>query len=111
MPSRSRTTRADARSLRGVRLVLSPSRGRAASRPLAKTLVLVTQNMGRTGPIDLAQGEISWAALLGISLLWVVISAYVVIVSVRSGMRRLAWGWSASFLVGLLVAAYSFWSM
>jgi hypothetical protein len=79
--------------------------------PLAKTLALVTQNMGRTGPIDLAQEEISWAALLGISILWVVISAYVVIVSVRSGMRRLAWGWAASFLVGLLVAAYSFWSM
>jgi hypothetical protein len=79
--------------------------------PLATTLVLVTQNMGRTGPIDLAQGEISWAALLGISLLWLVISAYVVIVSVRSGMRRLVWGWGASFLVGLLVAGYTFLRM
>ena len=37
--------------------------------PLVKMLALVTQNMGRTGPIDLAQGEIPWAALLGISLL------------------------------------------
>jgi hypothetical protein len=79
--------------------------------PLAKTLVLVTQNMGRTGPIDLAQGEISWAALLGISLLWLMVSACVVIVSVRSEMRRLAWSWAVSFLVGLLVAAYSFWSL
>jgi hypothetical protein len=32
-------------------------------------------------------------------------------VSVRSEMRRLAWGWAVSFLVGLLVAAYSFWSL
>jgi hypothetical protein len=79
--------------------------------PLVKTLVLVTQNMGRTGPIDLAQGEISWAALLGISLLWLMVSACVVIVSVRSEMRRLAWSWAVSFLVGLLVAAYSFWSL
>lgn len=72
---------------------------------------LVAQSMGRTGPIDLAQGEISWAALLGIALLWAVISAYVVMVSARSGMQRLAWGWAASFSVGLLVAAYSFWRM
>jgi hypothetical protein len=65
--------------------------------------------MGRSGPIDLAQGDISWAAVLGIALLWAAISAYVVIVSVRNGMRRLALGWAASFLVGLLVAAYSLW--
>jgi hypothetical protein len=65
--------------------------------------------MGRSGPIDLAQGDISLAAVLGIALLWAVISAYVVIVSVRNGMRRLALGWAASFLVGLLVAAYSLW--
>jgi hypothetical protein len=65
--------------------------------------------MGRTGPIDIAQGEISWAAVLGIALLWAVISAYVVRVSVRSGTRRLAWGWAASTLAGLLVAAYSLW--
>lgn len=85
--------------------------GEQRSAPLAKTLALVTQNMGRTGPIDLAQGEISWAAVLGIALLWAVISAYVVIVSVRSGMRQLAWGWAASFLVGLLVAACGLWRM
>lgn len=71
----------------------------------------MAQSMGRTGPIDLAQGEISWAALLGIALLWAVISAYVVMVSARSGMQRLAWSWAASFSVGLLVAAYSFWRM
>jgi hypothetical protein len=70
---------------------------------------LVVQTMGRSGPIDLAQGDISLAAVLGIALLWAVISAYVVIVSVRNGMRRLALGWAASFLVGLLVAAYSLW--
>ena len=73
--------------------------------PLGRAGWLVVQTMGRLGPIDLAQGDISWAAVLGIALLWAAISAYVVIVSVRNGMRRLALGWAASFLVGLLVAA------
>jgi hypothetical protein len=85
--------------------------GEQCPAPLVKTLALVTQNMGRTGPIDLAQGEISWAALFGISLLWAAISACVVIVSVRSRKQWLTWGWTVSFLVGLLVATYSFWRM
>ena len=86
------------------------ARAGQASYHWGEPVELVAQSMGRTGPIDLAQGE-SWAALLGIALLWAVISACVVMVSARSGMQRLAWGWSASFLVGLLVAAYSFWRM
>jgi hypothetical protein len=74
-------------------------------------VALVAQNMGRTGPIDLAQGEISWAALLLIALLWALISVLVAAVSVRNGMRRLAWGWTASFVLGLLVATHSFWRL
>jgi uncharacterized membrane protein YoaK (UPF0700 family) len=74
-------------------------------------VALVAQNVGRTGPIDLAQGEISWAALLLIALLWAVVSALVAAVSVRKGMRRLAWGWTASFMLGLLFATYSFWRL
>jgi hypothetical protein len=58
-----------------------------------------------------AQGEISWAALLLIALLWAVVSALVAAVSVRNGMRRLAWGWTASIVLGLLFTTYSFWRL
>jgi hypothetical protein len=73
--------------------------------------LLVAQNLGRTGPIPPASGGASWTALLVIALLWAVISAAVMLVSVRSGMRQLVWGWTASLLLGLLVATFSFWRM
>jgi hypothetical protein len=72
---------------------------------------LAAQNMGRTGPIPPASGGISWSSLLGITLLWAVISTIVAVESANRGMRRRAWGWTASFLVSALVAAYSFWMM
>jgi hypothetical protein len=73
--------------------------------------LLVAQYLGRTGPIPPSPGGVSWTSLLAIALLWAVISAAVMLVSVRSGMRRLAWGWTASLIVGLLVATYSFWRL
>jgi hypothetical protein len=72
---------------------------------------LVAQTMGRTGPIDLAQGEISWAEVLVIALLWAGVSAVVAIVSANYGMRWRAWGWTVSFLVFALVAAYGVWRL
>ena len=77
----------------------------------SEVALLVTQNLGRAGPIPPASGDASWTALLVIALLWAVISASVMLVSVRNGMRQLVWGWTASLLVGLLVATYSFWRM
>jgi hypothetical protein len=73
--------------------------------------LLVAQNLGRAGPIPPASGGTSWTALLVIALSWAVISASIMLVSVRNGMRQLVWGWTASSLLGLLVATYSFWRM
>ena len=70
---------------------------------------LVAQTMGRSGPIDLAQGEISWTAVLVIALLWAGVSAVVAIVSANYRMRWRAQGWTVSFLVFALVAAYGVW--
>ena len=76
-----------------------------------EAFALTAQNMGRTGSISTNPGGAPWASLLVIALLWAVISAVVAVVSVRRGTQGRAWGWAASFLVGLLVAAYSFWSI
>ena len=77
----------------------------------SEAALLVAQNLGRAGPIPPVPGGTSWTALLVIALFWAVISASVMLVSVRSGMRQLVWVWTASLLAGLLVAAYSFWMM
>ena len=78
---------------------------------LLRSEALAAQNMGRTGPIPPAPGVISWSSLLGITLVWAVISAVVAVESANHGMRRRAWFWIASFLVSTLAAAYSFWRL
>jgi hypothetical protein len=55
------------------------------------------------------QQETVWVSLLFIASVWALISVVVVAVSVYYEMRRLAWGWTASFVLSSLVAAYSFW--
>ncbi len=52
--------------------------------------------------------ESVWGSVLFIALSWALISAIAVSVSVHFEMRRLAWGWTASFVLSSLVAAYSF---
>lgn len=52
-----------------------------------------------------------WTFLLFIAFAWALISALAVAGSVHYEMRRLAWGWTASFVVSSLVAAYSFWRL
>jgi hypothetical protein len=71
--------------------------------------LLVAQNLGRADIPGL--GRQPWTALLVIARLWAVISASVMLVSVRDGMRQLVWGWTASLMLGLLVATFSFWRM
>jgi hypothetical protein len=58
-----------------------------------------------------SQQETIWGYVLFIALAWALISAIAATGSVHSEMRRLAWGWTASFLVSSLVAAYSFWRL
>ncbi len=72
-------------------------------------VALIAQNMGRTGPISPASGGVSWTAVLGGSLLWALISVAVATESANRGMRRRAWGWTVSFFVFALVAAYGLW--
>ncbi len=71
-----------------------------------EAVVLVAQNMGRTGPIPPNLGGISWASLLVIALLCAVMSAVVVGVSVRHGMRRLGWGWTVASVLPALASTY-----
>ena len=59
----------------------------------------------------MSQQESVWAIVLFLALTWALISAIAATVSVRYEMRRGAWGWTASFLVSSLVAAYSFWRL
>ncbi len=59
----------------------------------------------------MSQQERVWGLLLFIALLWAVVSAVAASASVRYGMRWRAWGWTASFLVSSLVAAYSVWRL
>jgi membrane protein YdbS with pleckstrin-like domain len=59
----------------------------------------------------LSQQETLWPAQLGLASAWALLSAVVAAVSVRYEMRRLAWGWTASFVLSSLVAAYSFWRL
>jgi hypothetical protein len=72
-------------------------------------LALAAQNMGRTGPIPppTPVGDPGAALLVG-ALLWALVSVVVATESANQGMRRLKWGWVASFLVASVVAAYSF---
>jgi hypothetical protein len=50
-----------------------------------------------------------WGSLLFVGLMWTLASAVAATESVKLGMRRRAWGWTATFVVSSLVAAYSFW--
>ena len=59
--------------------------------------------------VKVSQQESVWATVLFIALAWALISAIAATVSVRYEMRWSALGWTASFLVCSLVAAYSFW--
>jgi hypothetical protein len=58
-----------------------------------------------------SQQEAVWAPLLGIALVWVLVSAFAATDSVKYGMRRRAWGWTAAFVLSSLAAAYSFWRL
>jgi hypothetical protein len=58
-----------------------------------------------------SQQETVWGYVLLIAVLWGVISAIAASASVRYEMRRPAWGWTASFVLSSLVAAYSFWRL
>ena len=49
--------------------------------------------------------------VLIIAVFWTVISVIGATVSVRYEMSRRAWGWTASFVLSSLVAAYSFWRL
>jgi hypothetical protein len=57
------------------------------------------------------QQQSIWASVLFIALAWALISAIAATVSVRYEIRHLAWGWTASFVLSSLVAAYSFWRL
>ena len=72
-------------------------------------LGLAAQNMGRTGPIPppTPVGDPGAALLVG-ALFWALVSVVVATESANQGMRRLKWGWVASFLVASVVAALSF---
>jgi hypothetical protein len=59
--------------------------------------------------LKVSQQESIRAIVLFLALAWALISAIAVTVSVRYEMQWGAWGWTASFLVSSLVAAYSFW--
>jgi Fe2+ transport system protein B len=56
----------------------------------------------QTGPYGL---------LLAIALFWALLSACAATVSVEFELRRSAWGWTASFVMSSVVAAYSFWRL
>jgi hypothetical protein len=58
-----------------------------------------------------SQQETVWHYVLLIALSWAVISAIAASASVRYEMGRSAWGWTASFVLSSLVAAYSFWRL
>jgi hypothetical protein len=58
-----------------------------------------------------SQQETVWGYVLLIALSWAVISAIAASASVRYEMRLSAWGWTASFVLSALVAAYSFWRL
>ena len=72
-------------------------------------LALAAQTMGRTGPIPppTPVGDPGAALLVG-ALLWALVSVVVATESANQGMRRLKWGWVASFLVASVVEAYAF---
>jgi hypothetical protein len=55
--------------------------------------------------------ETIWPALLGAAAAWALLSAVIATGCVRYGMSRLALGWTVSFVLSSLVAAYSFWRL
>jgi ABC-type uncharacterized transport system permease subunit len=57
------------------------------------------------------QQEALWPSLLGAASIWALLSAVIVVLTVRYGMNRLALGWMVSFVVSSMVAAYSFWRL
>jgi membrane protein YdbS with pleckstrin-like domain len=59
----------------------------------------------------MSQQESVWDYVLFIALSWALISAIAASASVHYEMRRPAWGWTASFVLSALVAAYSFWRL
>jgi hypothetical protein len=59
----------------------------------------------------MSQQESVGGYVLFIALSWALISAIAASASVRYEMRRSAWGWTASFVLSSLVAAYSFWRL
>jgi NhaP-type Na+/H+ or K+/H+ antiporter len=60
------------------------------------------------GESGVTQQETVWFSLLFIASVWALISAVVVAASVYYEMRGMAWGWTVSFVLSSVVAAYSF---
>jgi hypothetical protein len=59
----------------------------------------------------MTEQEALWTSVLFIALSWALISAIVATAGVRYELSRLAWGWTASFVLSSLVAAYAFWRL
>ena len=59
----------------------------------------------------MTEQEALWTSVLFIALSWALISAIVATEGVRYELSRLAWGWTASFVLSSLVAAYAFWRL
>jgi hypothetical protein len=57
------------------------------------------------------QQETVWGSVLLVASAWALLSAIVAAVCVRYEMRGMAWGWTVSFVLSSLVAAYSFWRL
>jgi hypothetical protein len=57
------------------------------------------------------QQETIWPSILGAASIWALLSAVIVVLSVRLGMNRLALAWMVSFVLASLVAAFSFWRL
>jgi hypothetical protein len=52
-----------------------------------------------------------WPALLAIALFWALVSAVAAAEGVHHERRRLALGWTVSFVLSSLAAAYGFWRL
>jgi hypothetical protein len=55
--------------------------------------------------------ESPWPELLGVASTWALLSAVIAAMSVRYGMNRFVLGWTVSFVLASLVAAYAFWRL
>jgi hypothetical protein len=51
------------------------------------------------------------ATVLGIALMWAIISAIIAAAGVHYELRGWAWAGTVSFVLASLVAAYSFWRL